>query len=490
MWLPDRLRALVTDRLAAFKFVTVANREPYIHLKTPGGVRVVQPDSGVVTALDPVMKATGGTWVAHGSGTADRETADARGRLAVPPGQAKYTLRRVWLSKEEEQGYYYGFSNEALWPLCHIAYQRPLFEKTDWNHYARVNEKFADAVVQECGGDKSLIFVQDYHFALLPKLVKERLPMATVFQFWHIPWPNPEMFRICPWKEEILEGLLGNDLLAFHIQHHANNFLEAIDRELEARIDRERFNVTFRKSVTQIRPHPISVDFDAISAQAASAATADLAGALRHRHGLDGVRVLLAAGRLDYTKGILERHRALARLFDRHPEHLEKVTLVEIAVPSRTHIRAYQRFQDDLEAAVEETNWKYGTTSWQPIVFIKEHQDARTLIAFYRLADVCLVTSLHDGMNLVAKEFVAARADGQGALVLSRFTGAARELTQAVLVNPFAVDATAEALHDAVTMPPEERHSRMARMRETVRDYNVYKWAGRLLAEAARIELP
>jgi trehalose 6-phosphate synthase len=490
MWSRERLRVLVTDRLAGFRLVAVANREPYIHVRTPSGVTCVQPDSGVVAALDPVMRAAGGTWVAHGSGTADRDTADKKGRLAVPANDPRYTLRRVWLTKEEEQGYYYGFSNEGLWPLCHIAYQRPSFEESDWAHYVRVNEKFADAVVEECGDQRSLVFVQDYHFALLPKLVKQRLPGAIVFQFWHIPWPNPEAFRICPWKQELLDGLLGNDLLAFHIQYHANNFLEAIDRELEARIDRERFTVTFRGSTTLVRPHPISVDFDAITAQASSPETADLVGALRRRHGLEGVRVLLAAGRLDYTKGVVERLSAFDRLLKRRPDLVEKVALVEIGVPSRTHIRTYQRLQDDLDRLVEEINWRYGTSTWRPVVFIKEHQDPRTLIAFYRLADACLVTSLHDGMNLVAKEFVAARSDGRGVLVLSRFTGAARELTQALLVNPYAVDATAEALAQALSMTPEEEQARMARLRETVRDYNVYKWAGRLLAEAARIEVP
>jgi trehalose 6-phosphate synthase len=487
-WSPARLHALVTERLSGFKFVAVANREPYIHVRTPDGPVCVEPDSGVVAALNPVMRASGGTWVAHGSGSADRETSDAKGRLQVPPESPRYALRRVWLSPEEERGYYYGFSNEGLWPLCHIAYQRPTFEEADWAQYVRVNERFADAVVDECAGGRALIFIQDYHFALLPRLLKERLPNAVVAQFWHIPWPNPEAFRICPWKREILEGLLGNDLFALHIQHHANNFLEAIDRELESRIDRERFAVTLRGRSTLVRPHPISVDFDAISARAAHPATAELAEKLRRNLELEGTRVLLAVGRLDYTKGILERLRALDRLLDRHPELSGRITLVEIAVPSRVAIPAYRKFQDEVLSVVDDLNRRRGGGGWRPVLLLQEHQDARTLAAFYRLADVCLVTSLHDGMNLVAKEYVAARGDGQGVLLLSRFTGSARELGDAILVNPFAVDATAEAIHQALRLRPDERALRMSRLRAVVRESNVYRWAGKLLSQAARID--
>ena len=487
-WTRERLHSLITKRLEGFRFICVANREPYIHVAGPRGIRCVEPDSGVVTALDPVMRATGGTWIAHGSGSADRETADPQGRLKVPPARPHYTLRRIWLTPEQERGYYYGFSNEGLWPLCHIAYQRPLFRESDWKQYEAVNQAFADAVVEEIGGERALVFIQDYHFALLSKLIKQKVPGAIVCQFWHIPWPNSEAFRICPWTREVLEGMLGNDLLAFHTQHHCNNFIDSIDREIESRIDRETFSITLRGSHTAIRPHPISVDFDAISASALTPSTQDRMTALKDHYRLDGLSVLLAVGRMDYTKGILERVQAVDRLLELHPELIEKVVLLEVGVRSRSQIAAYSNFQEQVECLIETVNRRHRTSAWEPIVLIRDHQEQHTLTALYRLADVCLVTSLHDGMNLVAKEYVAARADEQGTLLLSNFTGASRELTHALLVNPYAVDGVAETIWKALRMTAEEKQCRMRKMREVVREHNVYRWAGKLLEQAARLE--
>jgi trehalose 6-phosphate synthase len=488
VWTRELLYRLVAEQLRDFHLICIANREPYMHVATPGGIRCQAPASGVVTALDPVMRATGGTWIAHGSGSADRETADAFGRLRVPCAFPRYTLRRVWLTAEQEGGYYYGFANEGLWPLCHIAYRRPRFDEQAWKQYAAVNEKFADAVVEELNGHRPLVFIQDYHFALLPKLVKQRLPNAVVFQFWHIPWPNPEVFRICPWKQEILEGLLGNDLLAFHTQFHCNNFLDTIDRELESRVDRERFSVTLRGSDTLVRPHPISIDFESVSEQASSAETAARVEALRRDLGLGDRRVILGVDRLDYTKGIPERVRAYDRFLERHPAERGRVVLLQLGMPSRSSIPAYQEFQEEVERQIEDVNRRHGTPDWTPVRFLKDHHEHPDLYAYYRLADVCLVTSLHDGMNLVAKEFVSSRTDRRGVLVLSEFTGAARELTHAFLVNPYAVDAVAEALRAALALPPAEQAARMDRMRQAIQEQNVYKWVGKLLQQAARLE--
>lgn len=487
-WTRKRLHSLITQRLEGFRFVCVGNREPYIHMRKGGVLRCIEPDSGVVTALGPVLRATGGTWVAHGSGSADRETADERGRLKVPPGIGHYTLRRIWLTPEEEQGYYFGLSNEGLWPLCHVAYERPSFREEDWRQYEAVNRKFADAVIDEVGSDRALIFIQDYHFSLLSKMIKQALPGAIVCQFWHIPWPGSETFRICPWGREILEGLLGNDLLAFHTQQHCNNFIDAVDRELESRIDRERFSVTLKGSMTLIRPHPISVDFDAISHAAEAPDMPEKIRALREQHHLGNATVLLSAGRMDYTKGVLERFQALGRLFDRHPELRGKIVLVEIGVPTRSQITAYRRFQEDVDQQARALNGKYGSAVWQPVRFIGEHQEQSTLTSFYRMADVCLVTSLSDGMNLVAKEFVSARTDERGVLVLSQFAGASRELTHAIPVNPYAVDAMADTFWRALNVPAEEQQARMRKMREAVNEHNVYRWAGKLLEQAAKLE--
>ncbi len=485
---PETLKHWLDRRLRGYRFLCVANREPYIHERTPDGIRCKEPASGVVTALDPVLRSTGGTWIAHGSGSADRETCDERGRLRVPPGSGAYELRRVWLTPEEEEGYYYGFSNGALWPLCHIAYQRPVFNERDWNQYVAVNRKFADAVVEEAGDGKVLIFVQDYHFALLPRMVKERLPGACVFQFWHIPWPNPEAFRICPWKTEILEGLLANDLLAFHIPYHGLNFLETIDRELESRIDRERSTVYFHGSPTLIQSHPISVDLAGLSAEASSAATREQAERLRKDPRLHGRKVILGIDRLDYTKGILERLHAVDRLFLRHPELIGKAVFLQIGVPSRSHLEAYRRFQEEVVALVREVNARHAAAGWEPVVFLLEHKDRAELLAYYRLADVCLVSSLHDGMNLVAKEYVAARRDLKGVLVLSRFTGAAREFATALQVNPYAVDATADTLYTALTMPVPEQQARMEQMRAVLTEHTVFTWVRKLLEQAVRLE--
>jgi trehalose 6-phosphate synthase len=485
-WTKARLEDVVQNRLGGAKLVVVANREPYIHVYDGDHVRCMKPASGLTTALDPVMQACGGTWVAHGSGDADRAVADQRGRVAVPPEVPAYTLRRVWLSKEEEQGYYYGLANEALWPLCHAAYTRPCFNPGDWEQYQRVNQKFADAVLDEVAGEPAVVFVQDYHFALLPRLLKNVRPDLVVLQFWHIPWPNPEVFRICPWQEEILDGLLGNDLLSFHIQYHCNNFLETVDRAIEARVDTEHFAVIRGGKTTLVRPHPISIDPDLI----ASFAPEDVKQAerrIRKQLRVQDRVLLVGVDRVDYIKGIPERFRAVDRLVTLYPEFKGKFSFVQVGAPSRTHIPAYRHLNEELVALAEEINWRHGGDTWKPIVHLNEHHDPEQVYALYRVATGCVVSSLHDGMNLVAKEFVAARTDLRGVLVLSKFSGAARELTDALLINPYAVDEFAAALRSALTMPPEEQERRMRRMRAQVADNNIYRWAGMLLSEAGKL---
>lgn len=484
-WTKQRLEDLVRGRLEGSKLVVVANREPYIHVLEGEEVRCMRPASGLTTALDPVMRACGGVWVAHGSGTADREVVDSFDRVQVPPEDPSYTLRRVWLSKKEEQGYYYGFSNDALWPLCHLAYTRPRFDAEDWRLYKAVNQKFADAVLEEVGDEPALVFVQDYHFALLPRMLKNAREDLAVAQFWHIPWPNREAFRVCPWQDEILDGLLGNDLLSFHIQYHCNNFLDTVDRAIEAKVDMERFAVTRGGRTTFVRPNPISIDPDTVLATLpASLKSAERR--LRRHLGLREERILIGVDRADYTKGIPERFAAVDRLLVQHPELKGTFSLVQVGAPSRVHIPAYRRLNDELDRLAEEINWRHAQDRWRPIVFVNEHYVPWQVFTLYRIAAACVVSSLHDGMNLVAKEFVAARDDLQGVLVLSQFTGAARELTDAVLVNPYAVDEFAESLYQALTMSPDEQAQRMRRLRRQVADNNVYRWAGMLLSEASR----
>ena len=485
-WTKARLEEVARTRLRGARLVVVANREPYIHVHDGEDVRWMKPASGLTTALDPVMQACGGAWVGHGSGDADRQEADDHGRLGVPPDAPTYTLRRVWLTKEEEQGYYYGFANEALWPLCHAAYTRPRFDPADWEQYQCVNQKFADAVLEETAGGPAVVFVQDYHFALLPRLLKKARADLVVMQFWHIPWPNREIFRVCPWKEEILDGLLGNDQLSFHIQYHCNNFLDTVERFLESRVDMEHFAVDRGGHTTYVRPHPISIDPEAVAAFPPEELEKEQER-LRKQFRLHDRTLLVGVERVDYTKGIPDRFQAVDRLLTLHPELKRRFCFVQVGAPSRTHIPTYRRLNDELHALVEEINWRHGDDDWRPIIYINEHYDMQQVHALYRMATGCVVSSLHDGMNLVAKEFVASRTDLHGVLVLSRFTGAARELSDAVLINPYAVDEFAEALRIALTMPLEEQERRMRRLRAQVADNNVFRWAGMLLSEAGKL---
>jgi trehalose 6-phosphate synthase len=485
-WTRERLEEVARTRLGGARLVVVANREPFIHVHDGDEIRCTRPASGLTTALDPVLQACGGVWVAHGSGDADRDVSDERGRVAVPPEKSTYLLRRVWLTKEEEQGYYYGFANEALWPLCQISYTRPRFDARDWEQYRRVNQKFADAVLDEVGEEPAIVFVQDYHFALLPRLLKNARPDLVVLQFWHIPWPNREVFRICPWQEEVLDGLLGNDLLAFHIQYHCNNFLETVERALESRVDLERFAVTRGGKTTYVRPQPISIDPDRAAAWTPEEAQRE-ERRLRRLLGVREQPLLVGVDRVDYTKGIVERFRAVDRLLTLHPDLKRKFTFVQVAAPSRVHIAAYRRLGEEIHALVEEINWRHGNHTWRPIVYLNKHHNPEQIFPLYRVAAACVVSSLHDGMNLVAKEFVAARGDLRGVLVLSRFAGAAQELPDALLINPYAVDEFAETLRQALAMPEEEQERRMRRMRQQVADNNIYRWAGMLLSEAAKL---
>jgi trehalose 6-phosphate synthase len=489
-WTRERLEGVARARLGGARLVVVANREPFIHVHDrEERIRCMRPASGLTTALDPVMRACGGVWVAHGSGDADRAVVDERGRVRVPPESPSYTLRRVWLSKEEEQGYYYGFANETLWPLCHAAYTRPRFDPEDWKQYQYVNRKFARAVLEEVEGQPAVVFVQDYHFALLPRVLKEARPDLVVVQFWHIPWPNREIFRICPWGQQLLEGLLGNDLLSFHLQYHCNNFLETVDRILEAQVDRDHFAVTRASRTTLVRPQPISVDPDEV----ASRIPADLAGEerrVRTRLRIGALPLLIGVDRVDYIKGIPERLRGVDRLLCLHPEWRGKFSFVQIAAPSRVHIGAYRALNEEIEALAAEINGRHGARDWRPVVLLHEHHEPEQFFVLYRIAAGCVVTSLHDGMNLVAKEFVAARTDERGVLVLSKFTGAAREFGDAVQVNPYAVDEVAEGLRTALTMPAAEQERRMRRMRQQVADNNVYRWAGMLLSETGKLVEP
>jgi trehalose 6-phosphate synthase len=488
-WTPERLRQVLQRQLGGEGILVVANREPYIHQRDgAGGVRVVHPASGLVTAIEPVMRACSGTWIAHGSGDADFDVVDGRDHVRVPPDEPSYDLRRLRLSAEEERGYYYGFSNEGLWPLCHQAHTRPEFRSGDWEQYKQVNRRFADAVAEEAGDSPDpIVLVQDYHFAMLPRYLRERLPRATILTFWHIPWPSGERFGICPWEREVLDGLLGSSIVGFHTQAHCNNFMDSVDRFLESRLDRERHSVVQGGRETLVRPYPISIDWPSRLA-AGTPPAAECRAAVRAELGLPEDALLgLGVDRLDYTKGIEERLLAVERLLEDQPRYHGRFWFAQLAAPSRTVIEAYRALGERVEALAARINARFGREGWQPIILARRHTEPPDIFRMYRAADLCYVSSLHDGMNLVAKEFVAARDDLRGVLVLSRFTGAAHELSEALLVNPYDIDSAAHALDLALTMPAAEQEDRMRSMRSLVSELNVYRWAGKMLLDATRV---
>ena len=476
-WTAERLKEFIKGHLKDRPIYVVSNREPYVHSKMKSIVEWSIPAGGVVTALEPVMEACGGTWIAHGSGNADQETADADGKLKVPPDEPKYTLKRVWLTPKEIQGYYTGFSNEALWPLCHMAHVRPAFRTEDWIQYKKVNAKFAKTLLDEIRNvERPVILVQDYHFALVPEIVKKSRPDALVALFWHIPWPSAAQFNICPWRTELLHGMLGADLVGFHTQQNCNNFIDTVGNEIESRIDYEQLSVFRGGHQTHIRPFPISIAYPGNAEP-----TGDPDRRLLDNLHIKTQYLVLGVDRLDYTKGILERFKGIEFLLEGHPEYRGKVTLLQVASPTRETVEKYREYATQVTNEADRINKKYGTNGWIPIVLEKRNYTHEKLQQLYRFAHVCLVTSLHDGMNLVAKEFVAARTDEEGVLVLSQFTGAARDLKGAILINPYSAEETSLALHTALTMPKSEQRRRMKTLRFSVRDYNIYRWSATLI---------
>jgi trehalose 6-phosphate synthase len=490
IWTAERLSVQVRTQLQGSRLVVVSNRQPYMHQRNGRSIEVIVPASGLVTGLEPILNACDGTWIAHGNGDADAEMVDQHDHLRVPPDDPRYTLRRVWLSKDEEEGYYYGFANEGLWPLCHIAHTRPIFRASDWQFYEEVNRKFADTVLKEIEEVANpVVLVQDYHFALLPRMIKDRRPDARVAIFWHIPWPNPEAFRICPWQRQLVDGLLGADLIGFHVQSHCNNFLYTADRTVESRVDWEHFSVLRHDHRTLVHPFPISVDVPDPEHDNQEGFSYEDRAALLRTLGVEATFLGIGVDRVDYTKGIIERFLAIEHFLESNPSYQGKFTFIQVGAPSRTHIKRYHDLLAEVESQAERINWRFQARKWKPILFLKRQHSHEEITKFYRAADLCLVTSLHDGMNLVAKEFLAARGDESGVLILSQFTGAARELRDALLINPYDIEQTAQAIQVALEMEPEEKRDRVQRMRKIIKGHNIYRWAGDLITELCEIRL-
>ncbi|MGA2090495.1 MAG: trehalose-6-phosphate synthase [Endomicrobiales bacterium] len=482
LWDEGKLKNLVNAKLGENSLFVVSNKEPFMHVvnKDTQQIQVIRPASGVVTALSPILKACGGMWIAHGSGSADKQFVNSHDKLGVPPEDIRYILKRVWLSEEEVKGYYMGFSNEGIWPLCHITYNRPLFRDQDWAMYKQVNEKFAEKVLEELPAKAPFIFIQDYHFTLLPAIIKAKRPDAIVALFWHIPWPNPEVFSICPYQDEILNGMLGCDLIGFHVQYHCNNFIDTCSRLLESRIDTEKFSVIRNNKVTSIRAFPISIDLHSHDGvQTISSAIEEI----KKKYDLSDKIIGIGVERIDYTKGLVEKMLALEKLLEKYPQYIKKLVFIQLASPSREEIAKYHDIMQDVYDVVERINKKYATDGWKPIIYVKHSFSADEINPYYKMADFCIVSSLHDGMNLVAKEYIASKSDYSGMLILSCFTGAARELVDAVQFNPYSIDQFADSILYAIEMPIEEKRRRMENMFKVVKENNVYRWAGSIINE-------
>jgi trehalose 6-phosphate synthase len=407
--------------------------------------------------------------------------------VQVPPDEPKYTLKRLWLTKEEEDHYYYGFSNEGLWPLCHIAHTRPIFRKEDWFYYKKVNENFAKSILEEIANEvQPFILIQDYHFALLPEMIKKEKPNAKVAIFWHIPWPNPESFGICPWQREILQGMLGADLIGFHTQYHCNHFLETVNNALESRVKWDNFSVKMGDQTTFVKPFPISIDFTLKDFE--NNLPKLKPNQLLNVHGIVAQYIGVGIDRIDYTKGIVEKFFAIERFLEKNPSNIGKFTFVQIGAPSRTLLKSYSDMVNSVENEANRINLRFKSKNWKAILLLKRHHSHEEITPFYISADFCMVTSLHDGMNLVAKEFVASRNQNDGALILSRFAGASQELQGAIVVNPYDIEKSADAIKLALEMSLEEQQLRMKQMRQVIVRHNIYSWAASLLRTLVTIQ--
>jgi trehalose 6-phosphate synthase len=486
IWTPERLKVEIENLLHKRKMIVVSNREPYMHIHEAKEIKCIVPASGLITAMEPILKACSGLWIASGTGDADKETVNKNDKVEVPPEEPKYTLKRLWLTKKEEDHFYYGFSNEGLWPLCHIAHTRPTFRKDDWHYYEKVNNSFAKAVLDETKDEEQpFILIQDFHFALLPELIKKEKPKAKVAIFWHIPWPNPESFGICPWQREILQGMLGADLIGFHTQYHCNHFLETVSNALEARVLWENFSIKMGGRTTFVKPFPISIaftlkDYDNNSPKIKPSQ-------LLNEHGIISEFMGIGVDRIDYTKGIIEKFLAIERFLEKNPSYMGKFTFVQIGAPSRTLLKSYSDMISAVENEANRINGRFRSKNWKPILLLKRHHSHKEISPFYSSADFCMVTSLHDGMNLVAKEFVASRNQNDGSLILSRFAGASQELQGAIIINPYDIEKSADAIKQALEMSAEEQNQRMKQMRLVIVRHNIYSWAATLLRTMATI---
>ena len=469
------------------RVIVLANRAPFTHESSCGRVLATRSASGLVTALEPLVENYAGTWVAHAAGSADMTVVDELGGIDVPPANPQYRVRYVSLPDDVYRGYYYGFANEGLWPLCHAANVEPVFRRCDYEMYRAANTRFAAMVADEADGGSPLVLVQDYHFALAPRILRQRLPHSRVVAFWHIPWPRPRTFRQCPWSLDLLEGLLGSDIVGLQTDDDRRNFLGCAEALLGADVDVSDSTVEYRGRVTSVRVYPVGIDCAHDALRSAPSAASCRQQVCRDLNLPSGVRLGVGIDRMDYTKGINEKFLAIERLLELQPELVGQFAFVQIAEPSRDCLAAYRAARTQMIETCERVNARFGTAAGLPIRLLEQHHEPADVYRYYRAADFCYVGSLHDGMNLVAKEFVSARDDERGVLVLSQFAGAVHQLRAAVVVNPLRIDASAEAIATALRMPPIEQAKRMRILRANVTSFDASWWARQMVDDATRL---
>ena len=471
--------------------IVVSNREPYEHNSVDGRVVCQRTDGGLVSALDPVLKHLGGTWIAWGSGVADQEVPGQADGFPVPPDSPAYRLRRVWLEPTAVRNGGQGYANQVLWPLCHVTLDRVSYRKAFWAGYEALNRRFADTVLDELGKRPAPVWVHDYHLGLLPALIKRQSPDTTICLFWHVPWPGPDVFRILPERRELLEGLLAADCLTFQTASYATAFADCVKEFLDASVDPSKTVVLHRGHKTKLTARAISVHFSLLSDLAKTVEVEDVMARARRRLGvLRGVRIGLGVDRLDYTKGLMKRLWALEDFFDRYPEYRRTFTFLQVAIPTRNNVEAYRQYRDLIRQTVTEINERFEAPpegknkGWKPIEYIEGRVTPQTLVAYYRMADLTLVSSVYDGMNLVAKEYVASQVDETGVLVVSHLAGAAEELMGALVVNPYDQERMADSIRRALEMPESERRERMQLMRLRLSTHDIFHWAESCLRDA------
>lgn len=456
------------------RMVVVSNRVPYNIVRTPAGTQYRRGIGGLVTALHPILKTSNGLWVGwNGVSGPIREALPSRLKVGEPEGY-QYFLRFVPLNEVEVSRYYHGFSNRTLWPNFHNFIGKCHFDRAQWNSYVSVNEKFSKIIYEETSGKDDLIWVHDYHLTLVPAFLRQVNPSLKIFFFLHTPFPHCNTFRVIPWCKQILEGMLGSDKIGFHVEDYVRNFLSCVEELLGLPVDHDRGIVKFKNMKVQVKAHPISIDYDEFFNLARSEVVQK--HLQRLKRGVGDKLVILGVDRLDYTKGIKERLLAVERLLEKYKDTRNKILFIQIAVPSRTRVGEYRAMKREIDETIGRINGRFTVENWTPISYIYRSIPREDLVALYRLADVALITPVRDGMNLVAKEYITSQVEKNGVLILSQFTGAKAELKDALHVNPYDIDAVADSLYRALTMSPEEKKERCARMQEVVKKNDIYKW--------------